>query len=146
MSCHRIGHAMNDVEKRILQLLDAKQITKEAACVLLLQCLDAMNWCDGNPGEVTDAFDAQYCSDCLEKVADGKVMFNIWYAGFSSKQIHEYEKAHNLVGNYMCDTCFTKMCTELGLTEQEIQKQKVHQITTDSCRYSGLHNRAHLIW
>ena len=145
MSCHRIGHALNDIEKTILALMDGNHISREVACTLLLSCQEAMGWCDGNPSELTDALDAQYCGDCLVKLPDDAVMYNIWYAGIDSNKIHQYREAHNLVGNYMCDACFTQMCKELGLTEQEIQNQKIHQITTDSCQYAGIHNRARLI-
>ena len=77
MSCHDIGRGLNSVTKAVVQLLDEKEISKEAAQRLLHACRKGVHWCDGNEGEAMEALvEARYCGLCLEKADEVKDIYD----------------------------------------------------------------------
>lgn len=67
MSCHNIGHGMNDVAKEILQCYDAGKMDRETAKQLVIACRESVGFCDGNFDEAVMVFQEQSrCSCCLK--------------------------------------------------------------------------------
>ena len=53
MSCHNIGHGLNEVVRKVLVECDAGLIPYEPAFRILQQCAKSVHWCDGNEYEAT---------------------------------------------------------------------------------------------
>ena len=51
MSCHNIGHGLNEVVRKVLEEFDAGLIPYESAFRILQQCAKSVYWCDGNEYE-----------------------------------------------------------------------------------------------
>ncbi|MCD7844616.1 MAG: hypothetical protein LUG57_01930 [Oscillospiraceae bacterium] len=67
MSCHDIGHGMNNVVKKVLELMDAGEISADAAKTLAYTAIGSVHFCDGNEYEASECFAEQgRCSCCLE--------------------------------------------------------------------------------
>lgn len=127
MSCHCIGHALNHVQEEILELYEEGRFDTDTARSLLLQCNDALGFCDGNLNEATEIFNKSYCSDCLRKVAEGENLYQIYWGKRGYRNIRDYRDKHQLIGFMLCEECFTKMCTSLGMTPEEIEADKLTQ-------------------
>jgi hypothetical protein len=127
MSCHCIGHALNHVQEEILELYEEGRFDTDTARSLLLQCNDALGFCDGNLNEATETFNKSYCSDCLRKVAEGENLYQIYWGKRGYRNIRDYRDKHKLIGFMLCEECFTKMCTSLGMTPEEIEADKLTQ-------------------
>ena len=52
MSCHSIGHGLNSVSKKVLELYDEGKIEFSVAKDLLYTTRNAVHYCDGNTYEV----------------------------------------------------------------------------------------------
>ncbi len=48
MSCHSIGHGLNSVSKKVLELYDEGKIEFSVAKDLLYTTRNAVHYCDGN--------------------------------------------------------------------------------------------------
>lgn len=127
MSCHCIGHALNHVQEEILELYEEGRFDTDTARSLLLQCNDALGFCDGNLNEATETFNKSYCSECLRKVAEGENLYQIYWGKRGYRNIRDYRDKHELIGFMLCEECFTKMCTSLGMTPEEIEADKLTQ-------------------
>ena len=127
MSCHCIGHALNHVQEEILELYEEGRFDTDTARSLLLQCNDALGFCDGNLNEATETFNKSYCSDCLRKVAEGENLYQIYWGKRGYRNIRDYRDKHELIGFMLCEECFTKMCISLGMTPEEIEADKLTQ-------------------
>ena len=127
MSCHCIGHALNHVQEEILVLYEEGQFDTDTARSLLLQCNDALGFCDGNLNEATETFNKSYCSDCLRKVAEGENLYQIYWGKRGYRNIRDYRDKHELIGFMLCEECFTKMCTAIGMSPEEIEADKLAQ-------------------
>jgi hypothetical protein len=127
MSCHCIGHALNHVQEEILELYEEGRFDTDTARSLLLQCNDALGFCDGNLNEATETFNKSYCSDCLRKVAEGENLYQIYWGKRGYRNIRDYRDKHQFIGFMLCEECFTKMCTSLGMTPEEIEADKLTQ-------------------
>ena len=127
MSCHNIGHALNSVQRKIIEKYELGKIDKETTRELLIRCVRAVGFCDGNEYEATASFDAAYCSDCMRKVADGEKLYDIFWIDTEPRKVHKYHKDNLYIGSMLCDDCFTKMCTSLGLSPEEIENEKKRQ-------------------
>ena len=127
MSCHCIGHALNHVQEEILELYEEGRFDTDTARSLLLQCNDALGFCDGNLNEATETFNKSYCSDCLRKVAEGENLYQIYWGKCGYRNIRDYRDKHELIGFMLCEECFTKMCISFGMTPEEIEENKLTQ-------------------
>ena len=136
MSCHNIGHALNHVQEEILKMYENAEINKEMLRKLLVICTDAVGWCDGNGYEATETFDSSYCTYCLDKLGKDKTMFSFWNVPFELKTLWNFEKKYGIFGSYMCETCFEKAMRELGMTDEEIEKEKRRQIAEEEIMVS----------
>lgn len=127
MSCHNIGHALNSVQRKIIEKYELGKIDKETTRELLIRCVRAVGFCDGNEYEATAAFDAAYCSDCMRKVTDGEKLYDIFWIDVEPWKVRKYHKNNLYIGSMLCDDCFTEMCTSLGLSLEEIENEKKRQ-------------------
>ena len=127
MSCHDIGHALNHVQEGVLALYEEGKFDKYTLRQLLLRCNDALGFCDGNLEEATETFDKSYCSDCLRKVADGEELYQIYWGKHGYRTVYEYCDENELIGLMLCDECFTKMCTAIGMSPEEIEADRLSQ-------------------
>lgn len=67
MSCHDIGHGMNNVATEILKCYDAGKMDFDTARRLIITCRESVWFCDGNPDEAVTVFEKQNrCSCCLK--------------------------------------------------------------------------------
>ena len=73
MSCHNIGHGLNEVVRKVLVEYDAGLIPYESVFRILQQCAKSVHWCDGNEYEATACM-YDRCGRCLRK---GLPMFEI---------------------------------------------------------------------
>lgn len=127
MSCHNIGHALNSVQRKIIEKYELGKIDKETTRELLIRCVRAVGFCDGNEYEATASFDAAYCSDCMRKVTDGEKLYDIFWIDVEPWKVRKYHKDNLYIGSMLCSDCFTKMCTSLGLSPEEIENEKKRQ-------------------
>ena len=127
MSCHRIGRALNYVQEEILEQYEAGEFDKETAQVLLLRCVEAVGFCDGNSGEATETFDKAYCSDCMRKVENGEKLYRIFWNYLNYRNVRKYYDDHDMIGSKLCDKCFTRMFSDLGMSPDEIAQEKEGQ-------------------
>lgn len=127
MSCHRIGRALNYMQEEILEQYETGEFDKETAQVLLLRCVEAVGFCDGNSGEATESFDKAYCSDCMRKVEDGEKLYRIFWNYLNYRNVRKYYDDHDMIGSKLCDECFTRMFSELGMSPDEIEQEKKRQ-------------------
>ena len=127
MSCHCIGHALNHVQGGILELYEEGKFDKEKLRVLLLRSIEAIGYCDGNLEEATENFDKSYCSDCLRKVTEGENLYQIYWGKHGYRSVYEYCEENELIGLMLCGECFTKMCTAIGMSPEEIESDKLAQ-------------------
>ena len=67
MSCHSIGHGLNSVSKKVLELYDEGKIEFSVAKDLLYTTRNAVHYCDGNTYEAIACFDGCRCARCLKK-------------------------------------------------------------------------------
>ena len=127
MSCHNIGHALNSVQRKIIEKYELGKIDKETTRELLIRCVRAVGFCDGNEYEATASFDAVYCSDCMRKVADGEKLYHIYWVDVEPWKVCKYCNNKLLIGSMLCADCYTKMGSSLGLTPEEIENEKKRQ-------------------
>ena len=127
MSYHDIGHALNLVQEGVLELYEEGKFDTDTLRRLLLRCTDALGFCDGNLDEATETFDKSYCSDCLRKVAEGEDLYQIYWGKRGYRTVYEYCDENELIGLMLCDECFTKMCTAIGMSPEEIEADKLAQ-------------------
>ena len=73
MSCHNIGHGLNEVVRKVLVEYDAGLIPYESVFRILQQCVKSVYWCDGNEYEATACM-YDRCGRCLRK---GLPMFRL---------------------------------------------------------------------
>lgn len=66
MSCHNIGHGLNEVVRKVLVEYDAGLTSYESTFRILQQCVESVGWCDGNKYEATACM-YDRCGRCLRK-------------------------------------------------------------------------------
>ena len=102
-----------------MELYEEGRFDTDTARSLLLQCNDALGFCDGNLNEATETFNKSYCSDCLRKVAEGENLYQIYWGKRGYRNIRDYRDKHQLIGFMLCEECLTSMGTSLGRTPQK---------------------------
>ena len=92
MSCHSIGHGLNSVSKKVLELYDEGKIEFSVAKDLLYTTRNAVHYCDGNTYEAIGCFDGCRCARCLKKTNELYGLYDAldecreYYDIFSNKQ------------------------------------------------------------
>lgn len=107
MSCHNIGHGLNEVVRKVLVEYDAGLIPYESAFRILQQCVKSVNWCDGNDYEATACM-YDRCGRCLRK---GLPMFELGSYYVMRKVWDKVSKG--VVSYHLCQDCID----EMGLQE-----------------------------
>ena len=99
MSCHNIGHGLNEVVRKVLVKYDAGLIPYESAFRILQQCVESVFCCDGNPYEATTCIYDRY-GRCLRK---GLPMFKmgILYAHWDVLDLVRKET----IDYHLCQDC-----------------------------------------
>lgn len=77
MSCHNIGHALNDVVLVILDKYSQGKISTETARELIQACYASVGWCDGNYYEAVDCCRENRCGRCLQKLSPGDKLYDL---------------------------------------------------------------------
>ena len=86
MSCHSIGHGLNSVSKKVLELYDEGKIEFSVAKDLLYTTRNAVHYCDGN------TYEAIALDECRE-----------YYDIFSNKE-------DGVLSGDLCKDCFDEIC------------------------------------
>ena len=92
MSCHSIGHGLNSVSKKVLELYDEGKFEFSVAKDLLYTTRNAVHYCDGNTYEAIGCFDGCRCARCLKKTNDLYGLYDVldecseYYDIFSNKE------------------------------------------------------------
>lgn len=107
MSCHNIGHGLNEVVRKILIEYDAGLIPYESTFRILQPCAKSVNWCDGNEYEATACM-YDRCGRCLRK---GLPMFKLGVLYNDREVLNLVEK--ETIDYHLCQDCIDK----LGLQE-----------------------------
>lgn len=105
MSCHNIGHGMNDVAELIKEMYDAGEISREAAVKIFRRLQKSMCWCDGNEYEAIECI-SNRCGVCLKERKKGEILYPPY---FNVKKEHP-----EAATSYLCEECMLKLYGEEG--------------------------------
>ena len=103
MSCHNIGHGLNEVVRKILIEYDTGLIPYEPTFRILQQCAKSVNWCDGNTYEATACM-YDRCGRCLRK---GLPMFKLCILYNNREVLNLVSK--ETVDYHLCQDCIDKL-------------------------------------
>ena len=103
MSCHNIGHGLNEVVRKVLVEYDAGLIPYESAFRILQQCAKSVHWCDGNEYEATACM-YDRCGRCLRK---GVSMFGLGIP-YNKREIWDLVDKE-AVDYHLCQDCIDKL-------------------------------------
>lgn len=103
MSCHDIGHGLNEVTRKVLVEYDAGLIPYESAFRILKQCAKSVHWCDGNEYEAT----ACMYDRCGRRLRKGLPMFSVgnWF-------IHREDTERikpKIIDYHLCQDCINEL-------------------------------------
>ena len=108
MSCHSIGHGLNSVSKKVLELYDEGKFEFSVAKDLLYTTRNAVHYCDGNTYEAIGCFDGCRCARCLKKTNDLYGLYDVldecseYYDIFSNKE-------DGVLSGDLCKDCFDEI-------------------------------------
>ena len=108
MSCHSIGHGLNSVSKKVLELYDEGKFEFSVAKDLLYTTRNAVHYCDGNTYEAIGCFDGCRCARCLKKTNDLYGLYDVldecseYYDIFSNKE-------DGVLSGDLCMDCFDEI-------------------------------------
>lgn len=109
MSCHNIGHGLNSVSEKVLELYDEGKIEFSVAKDLLYTTRDAVYYCDGNTYEALECFDECRCARCLKKTNELYDLYDV--LGNSSKYYDIFNnKEDGVLSDELCKDCFDEIC------------------------------------
>lgn len=103
MSCHNIGHGLNEVVRKVFVEYDAGLIPYESAFRILLQCAKSVNWCDGNEYEATACM-YDRCGRCLRK---GLPMFRLDIL-YNDREVWDLV-SKEVIDCHLCQDCIDKL-------------------------------------
>ncbi len=103
MSCHNIGHGLNEVVRKVLVEYDAGLIPYESAFRILQQCTKSVHRCDGNEYEATACM-YEHCGRCLRK---GLPMFQLGILYNDPAVLDLVRK--EVVSYHLCQDCIDKL-------------------------------------
>ena len=103
MSCHNIGHGLNEVVHKVLVEYDAGLIPYESAFRILQQCAKSVYWCDGNEYEATACM-YDRCGRCLRKELP---MFRLGIL-YNDRGVLELVQKE-VVAYHLCQDCIGKL-------------------------------------
>ena len=103
MSCHNIGHGLNEVVRKVLAEYDAGLIPYESVFRILQQYAKSVHWCDGNEYEATACM-YDRCGRCLRK---GLPMFELGIF-YNDRETLDLLKKET-VDYHLCQECIDKL-------------------------------------
>ena len=113
MSCHDIGHGLNNVVKAIIHKLDSGEMTTTTGKDLIRVCRDSVNFCDGNMYEALEYLEEEgRCSCCLGKY--GKDNLIDCYGPpddleYMNRYLYDNAYGKDILGAYVCRSCAEKL-------------------------------------
>lgn len=79
LSCHSIGHGINTIVAKIIDLYDEGDIEESVARELIKTARKAVHWCDGNEYEAVECLEEnRRCGKCLREVGDEEKLYSLW--------------------------------------------------------------------
>ena len=108
MSCHSIGHGLNSVSKKVLELYDEGKFEFSVAKDLLYTTRNAVHYCDGNTYEAIGCFDGCRCARCLKKTNDLYGLYDVLDECSEYYDIFSYKEDGVLSGD-LCKDCFDEI-------------------------------------
>ena len=139
MSCHDIGRGMNDITRKVISLYDNNRIGKDVAKELILECANAVNWCDGNANEAIDYIRHNRCGECLRKIPMGKPLYSLWRINynyslndiFGSRDLQEEA---GTASDIICEDCIRNVLSKLDLEgrnlEDIVKQAKIDEVSS----------------
>ncbi len=103
MSCHNIGHGLNEVVRKVLVEYGAGLIPYESVFRILQQCVKSVYWCDRNEYETTACM-YDRCGRCLRK---GLPMFRLGIL-YNDREVLELVKKE-VIDYHLCQDCIDKL-------------------------------------
>ena len=103
MSCHNIGHGLNEVVRKVLEEYDAGTISYEPAFRIMKQCTRSVGCCDGNVYEATACM-YDRCGRCLRK---GFSMSRICSFNDDQEIFERVDK--EVISYHFCQDCLNKL-------------------------------------
>ena len=103
MSCHNIGHGLNEVVRKVLVEYDAGLIPYESVFRILQKRAKSVHWCDGNEYEATACM-YDRCGRCLRK---GLPMFELGIF-YNDRETLDLLKKET-VDYHLCQECIDKL-------------------------------------
>ncbi len=114
MSCHSIGHGLNSVSKKVLELYDEGKIEFSVAKDLLYTTRNAVHYCDGNLYEAIACFDGCRCAGCLKKTNELYDLYDVLDECSKHYDIF-YNKEDGVLSGNLCKDCFDEICEKYHL-------------------------------
>lgn len=103
MSCHNIGHGLNEVVRKVLEEYDAGLIPYKSTFRILQQCAKSVYWCDGNEYEATACM-YDRCGRCLRKRLS---MFRLGIL-YNDREVLELVRKE-VIDYHLCQDCIDKL-------------------------------------
>ena len=103
MSCHNIGHGLNEVVRKVLVEYDAGRIPYESTFRILQQCVKSVNWCDGNEYEAT----ACMYDRCGRYLRKGLPMFKLGIL-YNDREVLDLV-SKEVADYHLCQDCIDKL-------------------------------------
>ncbi len=126
MSCHDIGRGLNSVVKKIIELLENNNISKEAAKEIIIACRKGVHWCDGNEEEAIECIRRCYCGNCMERIEAGKPLYSVYDVSWDMPDRYNIKKNFNLATDGLCEDCFIKIINQHCSDEKAAEKEIVY--------------------
>lgn len=116
MSCHDIGHGLNTVSIKVLELYDEGKIDFTIAKDLLCTIEKGVHWCDGNEYEAVECLEDCRCGRCLVETDD--------LHSIQEETTVEWNEVFKILGNKedrifldgVCEKCLKEICEKYNLS------------------------------
>lgn len=110
MSCHNIGTALDDMTKKVLEMYDAGEISKNAAVKIIKHTKKSVHFCDGNEGETTDCMTYRRCGRCLKTYDKAGEIFAVWGED-------EFTEREDVCAEMLCGKCIKEIKPDADLSK-----------------------------
>lgn len=78
MSCHSIGHGMNNVLETVIDMYDNNEISKDATLKIANELRVSVNYCDGNESEAIESILDCRCGFCLKEKEENENLYDLY--------------------------------------------------------------------
>jgi len=120
MSCHEIGHGMNNVVEKVLELYDDEKISKSAAVELIRTARKSVWYCDGNEYEAVECMEDSRCCRCLKKINDGEELYDLYDISDGNREIMKIpdKPEYGVAAHYLCKECLDNVLKQYNITKK----------------------------